>query len=97
MSDPDLRAGAWWVEEPGWLALGLEGPDRLAFLHKYCTQDVKDLAPGQGAYACCLTVKGTMVADLWLLARDDDALCLLTPAGAAKLPGHLRKFALFDK
>ena len=97
MSTSDLRVGAWLIEQPGWLVLGLEGPDRLPFLHKYCTQDVKGLEPGQGAYGCCLTVKGTMVADLWLLARADDALCLLTPAGAAALPGYLRKFALFDK
>jgi aminomethyltransferase len=92
-----LRQGVGLIEQPDWRVVRFEGPDRLSFLHKYCTQDVKELPAGRGAYGCCLTVKGTMVSDFWLLARADDALCVVTPAGAAALPSYLAKFALFDQ
>ncbi|MBX3472482.1 MAG: folate-binding protein YgfZ [Planctomycetes bacterium] len=92
-----LREGAGLWDAGAWGVFRFAGPSRLSFLHKYCTQDVKDLAPGAGAYGCCLTVKGGMVTDLRALAREDDALVLVTPAGRAPLPQHLTKFALFDK
>ncbi|MCO5171610.1 MAG: aminomethyl transferase family protein [Planctomycetes bacterium] len=92
-----LREGAGLWDAGAWGVLRFSGPSRLSFLHKYCTQDVKDLAPGAGAYGCCLTVKGGMVADLRALAREDDALVLVPPAARAALPQHLAKYALFDK
>jgi tRNA-modifying protein YgfZ len=92
-----LREGAGLWVRAGWGVVRLSDKDRLAFLHKYSTQDVKALAPGAGAYACCLTVKGGMVADLWLLAREHDALVLLAPAAREALPAHLKKYAVFDK
>lgn len=92
-----LRDGAGLWDAGAWGVLRFSGQDRLAFLHKYCTQDVKGLAPGQGARACCLTVKGGMVADLRVLAREDDALVLVAPAAREALPQHLAKYALFDK
>lgn len=92
-----LREGAGLWDRGAWGLLRFTGPDRLTFLNKYCTQEVKTLAVGAGAYACCLTVKGGMVADLWVLAREDDALVLVTPAARATLLPHLSKYALFDK
>jgi folate-binding protein YgfZ len=92
-----LREGAGLWDRGAWGLLRFSGPDRLTFLNKYATQEVKTLAAGAGAYACCLTVKGGMVADLWVLAREDDALVLVTPAARATLLPHLSKYALFDK
>lgn len=92
-----LREGAGLWDRGAWGLLRFTGPDRLSFLNKYCTQEVKALAVGKGAYACCLTVKGGMVADLWVLAREEDALVLVTPAARLTLLQHLSKYALFDK
>lgn len=91
-----LRSGAGLHERTGWGVLQASGKDRLSFLHKYLTQDVQALAPGQGAEACALTVKGAMVAHLLLLARADDALLVLAPAARAPLLQHLSKYVLFD-
>lgn len=92
-----LREGAGLWDGGAWGLLRFAGEDRLRFLNKYCTQDVKGLAPGAGAYACCLTVKGGMVADLRVTAREEDALVLVAPAAREALPRHLARYALFDE
>jgi len=91
-----LREGAGLFPLEGWSVHRATGGDRLDFLQKYCTQDVAGLEPGAGAYACCLTVKGAMVGDFWLLVRADDALLLVSPGARERLFAHLGKYALFD-
>lgn len=44
-----------------------KGADRARFLHNMVTNDVKGLAPGHGAYAMMLDVRGHILADLNIL------------------------------
>ncbi len=92
-----LREGAGMWDGGGWGVLRFAGQDPLGFLHKYVTQDVKGLAAGQGAYGCCLTVKGGMVSDLRALAREGEVLVVVPPAGRDALPQHLAKYAMFAR
>ncbi|MCA8923636.1 MAG: hypothetical protein KDD82_17595 [Planctomycetes bacterium] len=91
-----LREGAGLWGRAGWEVIRLGGGDRLSFLHKYCTQDVAKLPPGRSTYACCLTVKGTLVGEFTLHAEADAALLVTPPGGAAPLLAHLGKYAVFD-
>lgn len=91
-----LRSGAGVHVAAAWGVLRAAGKDRLTFLHKYLTQDVRGLAPGQGAEACALTVKGAMVAHLLVVARAEDALLLVPAAAREPLLQHLSKYVLFD-
>jgi folate-binding protein YgfZ len=91
------RTGCALVDLGGWGALKLEGKDPAAFLHKYLTQDVKGLVPGQAAYGCALSLKGGLVTDLWALRRETDLLALTPPAGRARLAEHLKRYALLDR
>lgn len=94
-----LRERAGLFERTGWGLLRVQGKDRLGFLHKYVTQDVKGLIAGEGAHGCALTVKGGMVADLVLLEgapAAGEALIVVAPAGRAPLLAHLSKYVLFD-
>lgn len=91
-----LREGAALWGRAGWELLWLRGGDRLAFLHKYITQDVAELQPGQSTYGCCLTVKGTLVGELTLHVDAEAALAVAPPGGGEPLLAHLGKFALFD-
>jgi folate-binding protein YgfZ len=74
----------------------MSGADRVEFLHKYCTQEVR-VEPGRGVYGCILTIKGAMLGDLWVLVRDDDMLVVTPPAATEGLFKHLSRYALFDK
>jgi len=48
--------------------LALTGPDAVEFLNGQVTNELSDLAPGQGRYAAFLTHKGKMLGDLRVLA-----------------------------
>lgn len=91
------RAGCGLVDLGSWGATKLEGKDPAGFLHKYLTQDVKGLAPGQAAYGCALSLKGGLVTDLWALRREQDLVALTPPAGSARLAEHLKRYAMLDR
>ena len=48
--------------------LALTGPDAVEFLNGQVTNELSDLAPGEGRYAAFLTHKGKMLGDLRVLA-----------------------------
>ncbi|PYV14669.1 MAG: hypothetical protein DMG21_17450 [Acidobacteria bacterium] len=49
----------------------LAGEDRVRFLHRIISNDVKSLAPGQGTYATLLTAQGHILADFHVFSADD--------------------------
>lgn len=65
-----VRAGAGLFSYPGRLLVEVTGSDRERWLQGQISNDVASLAPGAGCYATVLTVKGRIVADLHVLARD---------------------------
>ena len=54
--------------------IGLEGPDRVSFLHSLLSNDIEHLAPGTGCYATYLTQQGRMIADMRVLNAGHDIL-----------------------
>jgi glycine cleavage system T protein len=52
----------------------MKGRDRVRFLHRIVSNDVKSLAPGQGIYATLLNAQGQILADLRIYAADDRLL-----------------------
>jgi folate-binding protein YgfZ len=55
------------------------GADRLRYLNGQLTNDLRGLAPGHAIYACALTPKGKLAADLYV-AADTDAYFIDTDA-----------------
>lgn len=47
------------------------GRDAAKFLHRILSQDIKRLAPGQGAYAALLNAQGHIVADFNIYCAED--------------------------
>lgn len=62
--------------------LEVTGRDRATFLHAMLSNDIKQLAPGQGCAASFLDVHGKVEALLVVWALDDRVL-VLTPTGLA--------------
>jgi len=61
------------VIDAGWRGLlRAVGSDRADFLQGMLTNQIKTLAPGQGAHAAHLTVQGRVIADMNVLILDDE-------------------------
>ncbi|MEX2185825.1 MAG: glycine cleavage T C-terminal barrel domain-containing protein [Pirellulales bacterium] len=68
--------------------ISVRGADRSTFLHGMCTNDVKNLAAGQGREAFFTNVQGKTIGHAFLFAGDD-AIALDATAGQAEtlMPG----------
>lgn len=65
-----LRRGAAVFDEPHAAILELTGSDRLDFLNRMLTQDLRDMAPGDLRAGFWLNRKGRIVADLRVMHFD---------------------------
>ncbi len=88
------RREAVFFDEDGRGKLAITGRDREKFLQGLLTQDMKAIAPGRGALACALTVKGKAIADMRVYALPDAFLLDVAPGRAGALAEHLRKYVI---
>ncbi|MCA9260310.1 MAG: hypothetical protein KDA61_13960 [Planctomycetales bacterium] len=86
--------GPTCMNVPKWGVLTAVGADAPAFLHKFCTNDVASLQPGQGCEAFFTDVKGKVLAH-GIVLRDAEACHLLLPAAnTADLQAHLERYVI---
>jgi folate-binding protein YgfZ len=78
------------------LRLRVDGADRVDFLHRMLTSDVRGLEPGRVQPSLLLTAKGKIVADLLLLRTADAFRIDAEPQAAAHLPAELEKYVIAD-
>jgi folate-binding protein YgfZ len=71
MSASEVRRGAGLFALVERALVELTGGDRVRWLQGQVSNDVASLATGEGCYATVLTVKGRIVADVHVLARED--------------------------
>src|SRR5262245_32852155 len=73
------------------------GPDRVQFLHRMLTNDIKVLTPGKGCYATFLTPQGRTLTDMRVYCLED-ALLLTVEAGLGpKVVADLKKFSIGNR
>ncbi len=65
--------------------LRLRGGDRVRFLNAMVTNDVAGLARGSACSALLTTTKGRIVAELLILAREDELLVLVMQGSTARV------------
>jgi tRNA-modifying protein YgfZ len=72
----------------------ISGSDRVKFLHNFCTNDIKQLAVGQGCEAFITNVKGRVLGHVWV-SVGPSALSLDADAGSAeRLIPHLERYVI---
>jgi folate-binding protein YgfZ len=71
-----LRSHSVAADLTGRGTLVIAGPDSAELVHGLVTNDVKRLAPGEGAHAALLTPKGKMRAEMAVLRTAEDELVL---------------------
>jgi folate-binding protein YgfZ len=92
-----LREGCGLASRVAVGRLEVLGADRLRFLNAYMTCDVKDLAPGEGAYGFFTNPKGGILSDAVVLALEDRLWLQLPPGQEQAIANHLRKYILADR
>ncbi|MEO1269329.1 MAG: glycine cleavage T C-terminal barrel domain-containing protein [Myxococcota bacterium] len=77
--------------------LRVTGNDRLAWLHGLCTQEIKRLEPGQGAYACHVDIKGKIQTDLRVsVLPDGDLLLDLEPGESRRMRRTFKRYIIME-
>ena len=74
----------------------LAGRDAQSFLHKFCTNDVARLAPGDGCEALATNIKGRIVAHLFVFVTDGAVWLETTPGAEEGLLSHFDRYLFSD-
>lgn len=91
-----LRHRAAWLDLTGRGLIRVTGDDAARLLHAMCTNNVQAMQPGDALYAFFLNAQGRILADAWILRRDDHYLLDTEPATRHSLLEHLDKFIIAD-
>jgi glycine cleavage system T protein len=75
----------------------MKGRDRVRFLHRIVSNDVKSLEAGQGVYATLLNAQGQILADLRIYAAEDRLLIDTDADLRAKALELLRRYIIADQ
>ncbi len=72
----------------------LTGVDRVKFLHSFCTNDIKQLQPGQGCEAFLCNAKGRTIGHVTVFAEPEELWLESVPGAAAGLIAHLDRYII---
>jgi tRNA-modifying protein YgfZ len=89
-----LRDGRGFVELSGWSSVSVSGADRQTFLHSFCTNDVRRLAPGQSCEAFFTNVKGKLLGHGLVSCRENELVFITVPGQAPSLIAHLERYVI---
>ena len=89
-----LRHGKAFFVLAGWSSISICGKDRQAFLHNFCTNDVKRLVPGGSCEAFITNVKGKIVGHGLIGCADDELEFVGAPGQAAAIIAHLDRYII---
>jgi len=87
-----LRQAAGLIDYSIYATIEATGNDRLDFLHRILTNDIRRLKPGQGARSALLNANGKFLAELIVLALEDRALLLCEASRSAAILLELERF-----
>jgi len=91
-----VRRGVGLFEPRERALLEVTGGDRVRWLEGQISNDVASLGSGEGCYATVLTVKGRIVADLHVLAREDRFWLDTGAAAREALRQRLERYIVAD-
>jgi folate-binding protein YgfZ len=83
-----------FVQLRAWSSITITGNDRQVFLHNFCTNDIRSLAPGQCCEAFITNVKGKVVSHGLVTCRDESLVLISVPQQAATLIAHLDRYII---
>ena len=92
-----LTAGCGLADVSSRSRVELTGADRVQFLHSFCTNDIKRLAPGEGCEAFLTNHQGKTVGHVIVRILAEAILLYTAPGQAARIIEHLNRFVISDR
>ena len=92
-----LEFGCGVVDVSARTRLLVIGEDRAAFLHNFCTNDVRGLAEGSGVGALCLDARGHVRFHVSIVARPEGHLLCASPGLGESLRKHLERYVIRER
>jgi tRNA-modifying protein YgfZ len=89
-----LRDGRGFVQLAAWSSVTVTGADRQTFLHNFCTNDVRRLAPGRSCEAFFTNVKGKILGHGLVSCRENELVIVTVPGQVAPLIEHLERYVI---
>ena len=77
--------------------LEITGPDRAAFLHNLCTQEIRKLPPSAGAEAFLLDARGHVLAFVTIYCAAESLILETVPGYGPQLLAHLERYHIREK
>ncbi len=91
-----LRDGAGLRALDALGALGVRGRDRTKWLNGMITNDVRILPPGRSVYAAVVGLKGKIITDLYVDAREDELVLVLPLDRVAEVTEHFDRYVVME-
>jgi len=91
-----LTTTAGLIDLCHWGALRLTGGDRIRLLNALTTNDVQSLASGQACHSALVTVKGKLIAELYVLRREEELFVLVAQGNADVFAETIDKHIIAD-
>jgi folate-binding protein YgfZ len=91
-----LTGSAGVIDLTHWRIYCVTGKDRVSFLNAMLTNDVASLDTGRGCHALLTTIKGKIIAELYVLVRGEDVLVYLAQGDAIEALSVLRKHIVME-
>src|SRR6476646_3440151 len=91
-----LVAAAGVYELSARAKVSLTGSDRVRWLNGMVTNNIRDLAPGQGVYAFLLNPQGHILGDLYAYNRGESLLVDTDQSQAGKMTAVFDKYIIMD-
>lgn len=85
------------IDHPDSAVIEVRDSDRVSFLHRMLTNDIKKLAPGHGIYACLLNAQAKVLADMSVLYSKDFFWLLTTASLKDKILSLLNQAVIMDQ
>ena len=79
-----------------WRILRVTGKDRVTFLNAMLTNDIAALEKDEGTHSMITTIKGKIIAELFVFVREDDVLVLVAQGDAAQTQEVLEKHIVME-
>ena len=92
----DFKQGRGYYVDTELSIAELTGRDRAAFLHNFCTADIKNLKAGESTEAFVLNPKGKTIAFILVLCHEDRLQIVSGRAGQSELQNHLEKYVIVE-
>ncbi len=91
-----LREGAGVRALDAMGALGVRGRDRSTWLNGMITNDVRVLPAGRSVYAAVVGLKGKILTDVWVDAREDELLLVMPKDRLAEVSEHFDRYIVME-